>query len=74
MGPSADDHEVTRQRKSRLRPFDSNLRKFRYHDALDAALESRDPVVVVTVLEELIHRGGVLYPCGALNCILARSN
>lgn len=46
------------QRKQRLKPYDSALRKFRYHDALDSALTSRNPVVVVTVLEEMMHRGG----------------
>ncbi|KAH8067420.1 hypothetical protein JL721_7530 [Aureococcus anophagefferens] len=34
------------------------LRGFRYKDALDEALKTRDPTVVVAVLEELDRRGG----------------
>mmetsp|Transcript_100970 Transcript_100970/g.289913 ORF Transcript_100970/g.289913 Transcript_100970/m.289913 type:complete len:477 (+) Transcript_100970:604-2034(+) len=59
VAPSAEDFQVTVQRKQRLKPYDSALRKFRYHDALDSALTSRNPVVVVTVLEEMMHRGGL---------------
>lgn len=46
-------------RKQRLRPYDLALKKFRYHDALDASLLSRNPNVVVTVLEELVNRQGL---------------
>lgn len=53
---------VIRQQKSRgkLASYDRALRGFRYHEALDHAVESRDPVVVVSVLEELMHRHGLV--------------
>jgi len=54
-----DDLVALVQRKQRLRPYDLALRKFRYHDALDAALLSRNPTVVITVLEELVYRQGL---------------
>lgn len=60
---SSDDRAASEafvQRKQRLRPYDIALRKFRYHEALDAALACRNPTVVVTVLEELVHRDGLL--------------
>ena len=42
----------------RLAPHDEALRKFRYGDALDEALRTRDPTIVVSVLDELERRGG----------------
>jgi len=39
----ADDHVVMLQKKKKLRKYDAMLQKFRYGDALDEALESRDP-------------------------------
>jgi len=59
-GLSEDASSALHQRKQRLRPFDAALRKYRYHEALDAALASRNPTVVVTVLEELVYRAGLL--------------
>lgn len=46
-------------KKRKLRSFDVALREFRYGDALDDALESRIPQVVVAVLEELGKRRGL---------------
>jgi U3 small nucleolar RNA-associated protein 15 len=39
----ADDHVVQLQKKKKLRTYDTMLQKFRYGDALDEALASRDP-------------------------------
>ena len=39
--------------------YDRMLRKFQYKAALDAALETTQPGVVVGLLQELIHRGGL---------------
>jgi U3 small nucleolar RNA-associated protein 15 len=58
-GLGEDASGAAHQRKQRLRPFDAALRKYRYHEALDAALASRNPTVVVTVLEELVYRAGL---------------
>ena len=46
-------------KKKKLRKFDVALKQFRYGDALDEALETRIPQVVVAVLEELGKRRGL---------------
>jgi U3 small nucleolar RNA-associated protein 15 len=53
------DFMVLPKHKQRLQPYDFALRKFRYQDALDAALTSRNPSEVVSVLEELVQRRGL---------------
>jgi U3 small nucleolar RNA-associated protein 15 len=56
---AADDIRVETGRKQRLRPYDAALRAFDYRGALDAALVTRDPVVVASMLEELVARRGL---------------
>jgi len=57
---SADDHVVASSGKKRkLKKHDISLKQFRYGDALDEALETRIPQVVVAVLEELGRRRGL---------------
>eukprot|EP00743_Colponemidia_sp_Colp-15_P003436 GILK01003710.1.p1 GENE.GILK01003710.1~~GILK01003710.1.p1 ORF type:complete len:535 (+),score=87.61 GILK01003710.1:42-1607(+) len=56
---SESDHQVESKRKVRLGEFDKFLKKFQYLNALDAALETRQPVVVVSMLQELIQRDGL---------------
>lgn len=46
-------------RSVRLKPYDVQLKKFQYQQALDSALRTRNPVVVMTVLEELCRRSGL---------------
>ena len=50
---------VETERAVRLRPFEVQLKKFNYQQALDTALKTRNPLVVVTVLEELCRRSGL---------------
>lgn len=50
---------VENERLVRLRPYEMQLKKFNYQGALDASLKSRNPVIVITVLEELCRRGGL---------------
>jgi hypothetical protein len=38
---SSDDYKVEHVRKQQLKPYDAFLKKFQYHDALNAALEVR---------------------------------
>ncbi|GIL86712.1 hypothetical protein Vretimale_19807 [Volvox reticuliferus] len=57
---AATDFRVLRQRQARLQPYDKLLRRFRYREALDAALATRQPQVVVSLLEELAARGGLV--------------
>mmetsp|Transcript_8855 Transcript_8855/g.19996 ORF Transcript_8855/g.19996 Transcript_8855/m.19996 type:complete len:396 (-) Transcript_8855:149-1336(-) len=57
---AVEDMQGVAVRKAKLRPYDLALKKFKYQDALDAALASRNPTVVVTVLEELVQRQGLI--------------
>lgn len=53
------DARVERRRRARLAPHDHALRRFRYGDALDAALAGGRAEVVAAVLEEIARRGGL---------------
>lgn len=54
-----EDGMIETERSARLRPYEIQLKKFNYQQALDAALKSRNPLVVVTILEELNRRSGL---------------
>lgn len=56
---SAGDYTVARQKRPRLAPHDKLLRRFRYSEALLAALQTEDAPVVISVIEELVARGGL---------------
>lgn len=43
-------------RRQRLAAYDMALKGFRYHEALDRALESKHPRTIVAVMEELLMR------------------
>lgn len=47
------------ERGVHLQPFEKYLKKFSYQKALDAALETKDPVIVITLIEELCRRNGL---------------
>ena len=53
------DARVERRRRARLAPHDHALRRFRYAEALDAALAGGRAEVVAAVLEEIGRRGGL---------------
>ncbi|KAK3269238.1 hypothetical protein CYMTET_22303 [Cymbomonas tetramitiformis] len=53
----ASDFKVTAQRRAKLAVFDKKLRTFHKAEALDAALATGQPEVVVSVLEELAAMG-----------------
>jgi hypothetical protein len=44
---------------TKLSVFDKALKRFRYHEAFDAALADGRPEVVVSVVEELVQRNGL---------------
>jgi U3 small nucleolar RNA-associated protein 15 len=46
-------------RLHKLANFDKALKRFRYHEAFDAALADGSPEVVVSVVEELVQRNGL---------------
>ena len=54
--PKYHFYQIEHVRKQRLRPYDTFLKNFQYSDALDAALESRHALIVVSLLDELIQR------------------
>lgn len=53
------ENMVETERMAKLRPYEIQLKKFNYQQALDTALKTRNPLVVVTVLEELCRRSGL---------------
>lgn len=53
----AQDHA---KKAKKVKNYDISIRRFRYSDALDEALATRDPRVVIAVLEELSKRHGLL--------------
>jgi U3 small nucleolar RNA-associated protein 15 len=59
MKRSAYDDVVETERFHRLHQYDIYLKQFRYSDVLDLALKSRNPVIVITILEELCRRNGL---------------
>eukprot|EP00804_Cyclotella_cryptica_P027257 CCRYP_014378-RA/>CCRYP_014378-RA protein AED:0.07 eAED:0.07 QI:300/1/1/1/1/1/2/346/664 len=54
-----DDYLLMPQKKQKLAEYDVLLRKFRYGDALDKVLETRQPQNVIAVIEELGKRRGL---------------
>jgi U3 small nucleolar RNA-associated protein 15 len=46
-------------KKVRLRPYDKALKAFKYQEALDLALDTRQPLIVISMLEELSHRQAI---------------
>jgi len=57
--PDADDViKGMASRKVKLQKFEVFLRKFQYKQALNEAIDQGNPEVVLTLIEELIQRGG----------------
>ena len=56
---SSGDQVVPLFRHQRIAPYDKALRKFDYKGALDASLETRTPMIVASMLEELLLRNGL---------------
>ena len=54
-----DDEMIESERRIRLKPYEKQLKNFNYQKALDSALRTHNPLVVVTVLEELLRRSGL---------------
>lgn len=59
MKRSSPDDVVETERHRRLHQYDIYLKQFRYSEVLDFALKSRNPIVVITILEELCRRNGL---------------
>ncbi|MEW5302577.1 MAG: hypothetical protein WDW36_005346 [Sanguina aurantia] len=56
---AAGDFRVVARIKSKLAPYDRLLRQFQYRGALDSALATGQPEIVISVVEELAARGGL---------------
>lgn len=61
---AVDDIRINKDRKPKLQAYDQSLKHFQYADALDTALASHDPIVISSLLEELIARDGLLIATG----------
>jgi U3 small nucleolar RNA-associated protein 15 len=57
--PTPSDFTVASTRHKRISPYDRALRKFDYKKALNEALDTRSPVIVASMLEELRLRVGL---------------
>lgn len=58
-GIAGDDYRVESVRRIHLKVYERALKRFRYGEALDSALETRNPIIVMTVLDELAARQGL---------------
>ncbi|KAG9399496.1 snoRNA-binding rRNA-processing protein [Aphanomyces cochlioides] len=56
--PSEADHVITTRRHAKCAPYEQSLRSFDYRKALDNALDTRNPTVIASMLEELRLRQG----------------
>ncbi|RLN72302.1 hypothetical protein BBJ28_00021654 [Nothophytophthora sp. Chile5] len=57
--PAPSDFTVASARHKRIAPYDRALRKFDYKKALNEALDTRSPLIVASMLEELRLRVGL---------------
>lgn len=57
--PAPNDFTVASTRHKRIAPYDRALRKFDYKKALNEALDTRSPIIVASMLEELRLRVGL---------------
>merc|ERR1712194_724519 len=57
--PGEFDTKVEQKNSKRLQKFDRLLRKFKYGEALSQALVTKNTVVILSVIEELLYRNGL---------------
>lgn len=53
------DLALAKEKKNKLQEYDSYLKKFQYHNALDCVLKKKNVELTITVLEELIDRNAL---------------
>ncbi|RHY02168.1 hypothetical protein DYB37_011904 [Aphanomyces astaci] len=56
--PTDADHIITSRRHAKCAPYEQALRSFDYRKALDNSLDTRNPTVIASMLEELRLRQG----------------
>eukprot|EP00351_Strombidinopsis_sp_SopsisLIS2011_P001413 CAMPEP_0116879450 /NCGR_PEP_ID=MMETSP0463-20121206/11268_1 /TAXON_ID=181622 /ORGANISM="Strombidinopsis sp, Strain SopsisLIS2011" /LENGTH=84 /DNA_ID=CAMNT_0004528819 /DNA_START=1150 /DNA_END=1401 /DNA_ORIENTATION=- len=55
--PDREDFLMSsKSRKNKLKPYEVMLKKFQYKKALNEAINSKNPEVVMSLLEEIIER------------------
>jgi len=54
-----EEFKVSGPPRVKLNIYEKHMRKFLYKEALDSVLGSKDPVVIASLLEELVHRKAV---------------
>ncbi|KAK9712599.1 U3 small nucleolar RNA-associated protein 15 [Basidiobolus ranarum] len=58
--PTQEDFKVETMKRKKLTDYDKYLKAFQYSNALDAVLsKNRNPLIVVSLIEELVHRDGL---------------
>lgn len=55
--PNESDAVINAMKAPKLMPYDQFLRKFEHTKALEYAIGTHDPSLVVAVIDELVHRG-----------------
>ena len=55
---------ASRRKRGKLQAYEQHLKKFEYRLALNAALESRNPEVVLSLIEELVERDALYIAVG----------
>ncbi|XP_013105440.2 U3 small nucleolar RNA-associated protein 15 homolog [Stomoxys calcitrans] len=57
------DHQITIEQRQRLEKYDKHLKRYEYSKCLDSVmgrgLTSKSPEIIVSVMQELIHRKGM---------------
>lgn len=56
---SEGDINVNNKKKRKLAKYEKHLKNFEYHLALDSSLKTKDPKIILSVIEELQIRGGL---------------
>eukprot|EP01098_Paradermamoeba_levis_P009859 TRINITY_DN4126_c0_g1_i1.p1 TRINITY_DN4126_c0_g1~~TRINITY_DN4126_c0_g1_i1.p1 ORF type:complete len:520 (+),score=119.22 TRINITY_DN4126_c0_g1_i1:109-1668(+) len=57
--PAQNVYAVPRLRKTKLSMLDKRLKNFRYKSALDSVMKVNNPILAITLIEELSNRGGL---------------
>lgn len=55
-----DDYVVSHERKKKLAEYDKFLHKFEYKAALDSAIKTNNPSIILAMFEELNVQGGLV--------------
>jgi U3 small nucleolar RNA-associated protein 15 len=51
--------KVENKRKKKLKKYENLMKKFKYTESLEEALETRNTVIILSVVEELVYRNGL---------------